>query len=165
MISQITLYLRYRSNMNSFDMVLFFSLLPRRNAEKIESLDRAINETVNPNLHLYRLHAINENIKSIFVRIKERKTRSRNTHYHVWCFIAMLWKNQSCKTTWRVTSRARVRLAWMRISIISQAHTQLHIIAHIYSPRYLTFKTKFKAKIYIIELIKYNISFTCNIFL
>lgn len=137
MISR-TLYLRCRLNMNSFDIVSFFFLLPRRNAGEIESPSHI----VNPNLHLYRLHAINENIKSIFVRIKERKTRSRDTRHHVWRFIAMLWKNQLCKMTWRVVSRTHVRLAYL------DNFTSPHITIHVYNSHYITFKTKFKAKIY-----------------
>lgn len=78
---------RRRSNVNSFDKVSSSSLLPRRTKKK--SNHSAEPSVVSPNLHLYRLHAINENIKSIFVRGKERrrgrerKTRPRDTRRHV----------------------------------------------------------------------------------
>jgi len=62
---------RRRSNVNSFDKVSFSSLLPRTNAER-NRITRP-SRVVNPNLHLYRLHAINENIKSIFAGERERK--------------------------------------------------------------------------------------------
>jgi len=75
----------YRLNVN-LDKISSFSLLPPTNAGEIESFDCI----VNPNLHLYRLHAISENIKSIFMREEERQTRPRDTRRHVRRFIATL---------------------------------------------------------------------------
>ena len=67
-----------RSNVNSFDNVSSFSLLPRTEQRR----NRIIrpNRVMNPNLHLYRLRAISENIKSIFAREK-KKDRLAPTRY------------------------------------------------------------------------------------
>jgi len=84
-ISRMIPQTSYRLNVN-LDKISSFSLLPPTNAGEIESFDCI----VNPNLHLYRLHAISENIKSIFMREEERQTRPRDTRRHVRRFIATL---------------------------------------------------------------------------
>ena len=85
-ISRVTSQTR-RSNMNSFDKVSSIFLLPRMNPKK-KSNHSTIPRRERFNLHLYRLHAISKNIKSIFVREEDSPTRYAPPH--IQRFIAML---------------------------------------------------------------------------
>lgn len=111
---------RRRSNVNSFDKVSFSSLLPRTNAER-NRITRP-SRVVNPYLHLYRLRAINENIKSIFASEEERKTRPRAATSD-----ALLRRSMKKSI---VTRRVVNALSCVSGSIISQ------IVCIYYNPHY-----------------------------